>query len=175
MVTRWLADHLLPALSTHLEAAVGRHLSLFFDKAELALGEEWVVAQRRALQQSRIMLGIWSPSYFRSRWCVAEFETFRRRSELNSESLFAPVVIHNGDLFPPTARQYQMFDMQRYMIPGEAFRNSQSYIGFEERVRELSRQLEAMLRKVPPFRSDWPIIEPKSMEIPEAKLPRFSS
>jgi hypothetical protein len=46
------------------------------------------------------MLAVWSRSYFASQWCVAELETFTRRSRIASATLVVPVVIYGGGSLP---------------------------------------------------------------------------
>jgi MinD-like ATPase involved in chromosome partitioning or flagellar assembly len=161
LTTEWVYKHLLPLIQAHLELELGEKANVFFDRAEITAGQEWVGVQRRALLQSRLLLAIWSRPYFASRWCLAEFRTFLRRSELVNKNLIVPLTIHDGDSFPPEAQVFQWADFREFMIVGEAFTKSERYLGFDDAVRNLCRVIAPLLKSVPPLNPKWPVIEPK--------------
>src|ERR1044072_2738493 len=53
----------------------------FFDQHDIELGEEWEKTIAKALQESKVMVCIYSPGYFKSPYCGKEWEVFRRRRE----------------------------------------------------------------------------------------------
>lgn len=54
----------------------------FRDQGELKTGADWQLEMMTALQNSRTLVCLYSPAYFKSRWCGCEWETFRLRREL---------------------------------------------------------------------------------------------
>jgi hypothetical protein len=46
---------------------------------DIEAGTEWPTRLQRELKMSRCMLAVLSPVYFQSKWCLAEFESFRDR------------------------------------------------------------------------------------------------
>lgn len=166
-----MVEHFLPLMQARLELEAGRQMRIFFDRAEITAGMEWVEAQRRALLRSRLLLGIWSPSYFASRWCLAELATFRRRSELVHRNLIVPITIHGDASFPTEAQATQWFDFREFMIVGKAFNRSEKYLNFEVAVRQLCGHIESQLKNAPPFDSSWPIVEPKDEASTTAAIP----
>jgi cellulose biosynthesis protein BcsQ len=176
LTTEWVDRQLLPLMQKHLEFELAETVKVFFDRAQITAGQDWAGAQRRALLQSRLLLAIWSPQYFKSRWCLAEFETFRRRSQLVDRNLIVPLTVHNGELFPPEALAMQWADFKEFMIVGRAFnRMTERYVRFEEAVGNLCRQIKSQLNSVPAFNPKWPIIEPKDQITNNLAIPRFSA
>lgn len=166
LVTRWIVQHLLPQLTRSIELHLGRTPTIFIDQAELALGEEWVTQQRMALLQSRMLLGVWTASYFRSRACLAEFETFRRRGELTGGSRLVAALFHNGMRFPVEAQSYQSTDFREYAIAGDTLARSSLYVGFLHKVDQLAEEVVNMITSAPPLDSNWPVVEPKGVAAP---------
>src|SRR5262245_22805354 len=97
--SEWLIDHFLPIFDEYLrneiiEQCARSPRKIFFDQAEInpALrqfedtsgiepGVQWRTALGVAIQQSCCMVGVWSPDYFYSKWCLAEWESFRMREK----------------------------------------------------------------------------------------------
>jgi FxsC-like protein len=53
----------------------------FFDQNEIELGAEWDETIRKALMTSRVMVGVYSPAYFKSSYCGREWQAFHHRRE----------------------------------------------------------------------------------------------
>ena len=51
----------------------------FFDQREIELGEDWDASIVSALQQSKVLLAVASPGYFKSEYCGKEWALFRQR------------------------------------------------------------------------------------------------
>jgi FxsC-like protein len=51
----------------------------FFDQHDIELGEEWEKTIAQALQESKVMVCIYSPGYFKSSYCGKEWEVFQQR------------------------------------------------------------------------------------------------
>lgn len=178
MITRWLHDHLLPLIGDWMTLALGRELQFFMDNAEIAPSANWPPSQRLVLSRSRVMLALWSPLYFASRWCLAEFETFRLRSELVGQSLLVPMILHGGKNLPLEAQTIQSLDVSRFVVTGGAFRQSQRYEEFDLTIKKWSQTLTAALENTPPWNSDWPVVEPNDVRVPkpeEVEIPRFDA
>jgi hypothetical protein len=161
LVTNWVVEQLLPLMQEYLELELGRKADVFLDQAVIATGQDWANAQRRALLHSRLLLAIWSPAYFASRWCFAEFTTFLERSNLVRQNLIIPLAIHGGQSFPTEAKAFQWANFQEFMIIGKAFKQTPRYVDFQVAVRALCQDITRLLENVPPFNPDWPIAEPK--------------
>ena len=151
---------------------------LFMDSAEIEAGESWVEAQRTALASSKMMLAVLTPSYFRSRACLAELETFSLRSSDRSTPWFIPILF-SGTIsqFPEYVRRYQFVDLSRYMFSGKAFQETTDYLEFQQGVRGLARVLGEALSKTPPLYPNWRVVEPRATNLPlgdsSVALPRL--
>ena len=51
----------------------------FFDDAEIEPGEKWPEKLASALQQSRVFIGLYSPTYFKKEYCGKEWAVFSSR------------------------------------------------------------------------------------------------
>lgn len=56
----------------------GSQLRVFFDTAEIRTGDDWENRIKTGLRQSKLMLAIISPTYFRSSYCRREWEEYVR-------------------------------------------------------------------------------------------------
>src|SRR5262249_29189542 len=52
---------------------------LFIDEEGIDTGERITDKLRYGLKHSRCLVGLWSPLYFHSRWCTAEWRSFANR------------------------------------------------------------------------------------------------
>jgi FxsC-like protein len=74
----------------------------FFDQQEIELGATWDETIIDALQDSKVMVSIYSPGYFQSQYCGKEWEIFMQRCKLHREQR-----IRAGDLnadLPPSIK-----------------------------------------------------------------------
>jgi hypothetical protein len=54
---------------------------LFFDTEDIRTGQRWHNKLEEALRTSKCVVCIWSPLYFKSKWCVSEWTTFEQRGQ----------------------------------------------------------------------------------------------
>src|ERR1035438_888841 len=73
----------------------GQPARIFFDREGIRVGDRWPDTIREALKTSKCMVGLWSPSYFQSHWCVSEWRSFLARERLFAATeprrLIAPI------------------------------------------------------------------------------------
>ncbi|MEY4806681.1 MAG: hypothetical protein RLZZ206_1070 [Cyanobacteriota bacterium] len=89
----------------------------FFDQESIETGDNWDAALQAALQQSRVLVPLYSPAYFKSEYCGKEWQSFQFRREAyaakhgcDQPAVIRPVVwipIRLGDKFtlPDTVSQ----------------------------------------------------------------------
>jgi len=155
---------------------LGEDPEVFFD-GQLEVGADWPEALAEALNYSCCMVAVWSPTYFRSKWCMAEWQTMSAREQEfgikldGLPGLVYPVVYSDGDYFPEEAkRTQQKRDLQDYAYPYAQFKNSEKYLIFHDKVAEIAKDLEKWLRRIPDYSSDWQSVRPE----PTAPyLPKF--
>ena len=178
----WVTQMLLNNLIASLEDQLPNPVTYFIDE-EIQPGAIWEERIRGKLMVSKVALCIWSPSYFQSDWCMAEWKSMERRQELltNARPEFAdspvlfPVIYSNGDYFPPDAQgtQYsRMFIEDPELLNHvEAFKQSVKYAELASRTRKLAEQLAPRIAHAPPFQSGWPWVRPESLQAPMIDKP----
>jgi hypothetical protein len=180
-VMDWVKNHFYPLLEQRLpdELPVEYKTKIFVDLDEIETGSDWPAKLRQALKGSRCILPVWSPEYFRSDWCMAEWMTMLERQRLlglgteqQPDGLIYPVVFADGEHFPPEARRAQYKDLRKWNIPHPVFRETTDYVEFDRQVQLLVNELAGMIRRAPEWR-DWPIITPVVDERVDVKLPRL--
>jgi len=173
----WLHTHFVPVLTNRLEAILDEDPDIFVDQ-KIEVGTDWPDVLDEALNQSCCMIAVWSPKYFRSKWCLAEWETMLAREEKlglksnGSPGLVYPVVYSGGKSFPEIARRTQQrVDLSGYAYPYPQFRNTDKFLAFHDKVSEIADDLQQWLDNVPPWSPDWERI--KKPEMSEPDPPRF--
>jgi hypothetical protein len=180
-VGEWVHNHLAPTLRRALANQMVGEPRVFVDADEIEPGDPWPQRLQWALHRSRLLLPVWSPPYFGSRWCLAELRTMVRRQELlgvggpaGHGSLVYPVRYSDGSTFPPEARgihEERVFSAWGYPYP--QFAQTQLYLEFHDAVQELAARLAARLATVPPWQDGWPSEFPDPVEARPAALPRL--
>lgn len=169
-VGQWVCNHLVPRLEARL-GNISRDKPKIFCDFKIEEGTNWPAELKRQLRGSRLLLTIWSADYFRSRWCMAEWESFQRReaelglfSDASPQGLVYPVRYADGEHFHPRAKETQCRkDFSTLNYPDEVFRLSPKYMEFDDLVQRMADDLEVRLREIPPWRSDFPIVEPQAL------------
>jgi len=154
----------------------GRDARIFVDRDCIEIGDRWPDSVRAGIRSSKCMIGIWSPRYFQSRWCVSEWHSFLAREqqvELGVHTLVAPVRFHDGEYFPSQAANVQCVDFSNYTATIPAFWQSQRAVEFEGPLKAFARSVAAVVRRAPPFRPDWPVVESEPLEPPNVELRRL--
>ena len=129
----------------------------FLDTENIQVGDLWANRIIEALKHSRLLLAVWTPSYFRSPWCQFEWETFEQRSKLLATPLTVPLLLADGEYLPEQAKAIQYRDVRSYARTGSAFKLTERYIKFEDEIQELATDIARMLDAVPAALSDWPM------------------
>jgi len=139
---------------------------IFFDTQEIRTGQQWHDRLADALKSSKAMVCVWSPVYFVSTWCVSEWKTFAKREELVGRNLVIPASYHDGDSFPPKAKDKQQFDMSDFTSTAAQFWNTERADRFEERcLKPFARDVAALVRKAPPYDPGFPVEEAKPEDL----------
>lgn len=169
-VLDWVDNHFLQLLKDWLNEADGfeRDPEIFVDREEINPGMRWPAKLEDALKHSKILVCVWSPSYFRSPWCLAEWKSMQSREKLlglgtpaNPEGLVYPVKFNDGESFPQDAKQVQFRDLSRWNNSVKSFRDTPAYVGFEDEIKSIADQLSAMISKAPDWRPDFPVELPQ--------------
>jgi hypothetical protein len=137
---------------------------IFWDKTSLGAGDLLLPNLRRCILYSKCIVPVWSNDYFRSSWCVAEWESFRRRGEavgLQTSGLVIPVRFV-GKNFPPKANE--VLSENFYEFSSLVGKDSQKFELFRQRVQAFSERVAKVVLSAPPHRVDWPVIDAMEIE-----------
>lgn len=69
-------SHFVETIKRIFRQRTGTVLQIFIDEQEIATAEEWEQRINSALKNSQVMVALLSPSYFTSRWCGREWDSF---------------------------------------------------------------------------------------------------
>lgn len=151
-----LKEWLEPWLSQELQ----RDARIFLDQEDIRTGERWRAKLSDSLQKSRCMVCLWSPLYFQSKWCVAEWQTFRLRGTEFGSDLIIPARFHDGEFYPPSAKEVEARDFSKFTSVSPRFWHSDLALEFEQKhLREFAEEIRFAIEAAPEFDEAFPIIE----------------
>ncbi len=158
----WVTQHFLPYFQHQLGNALARRANLFIDRTGIHLGQKWPTRIKQALARSRCLVGIWSPLYFQSLWCLSECAVMRHREANlgfgtggNAEGLIVGVRVNDGIHFPDYARDSQSADMEPYFFDEQGFTQSALYVDFQKKVADLAKEVARVVNNAPTWSDDW--------------------
>ncbi len=130
-------------------------------------GVEWPLNLRDALQKSRLLVAVWTPPFFQSRWCQAEWASMLLREEVMESArirpargLVYPVVYSDGQHFDERAKATQWKrDLRDFGYPYPSFKDSPAYLRFHDAVRDMAEEIDTHLAEIPDWSADWPVAE----------------
>ncbi len=180
-VPEWVHNHFHPMLLRCLTDELEHPPRVFLDVEKIQTSDHWPSRLVEAHRHSRVLVAVWTPSYFGSRWCLAEWRTMLERQRIlglaapgNPCSLVYPVVLKDGARFPPEARRTQCRDMKRWNNSVRAFDQVPEYVEFENQVAAAASDLVTLLTVVPDWRPDWPVLDDREPPAPDPPdLPRL--
>lgn len=168
----WIVDYFLPQLVACLEEEVpnviGRPLApIVIDQAAVnpqytdarlagvvgfQIGDDWRTSLKHVISKARCLIAIWSPAYFLSDICLAEWHSFRQRD------MVVPLSVHDGESFPAEAGAQHRANMNAYFLVGPALRQSQTFLDFQNAMKQFSVGAARKIAQAPQWQ-DWPLIE----------------
>jgi len=175
-VGQWVHNHFLPVLRDCLDVQLAEVPRIFVDTAQ-PTGVEWPENIMEALLRSRLLVAVWTPPFFRSLWCTAEWASMLEREKLLAVSgrkphrgLVYPVVYSDGKYFDPRANVTQARDLTAYTYPYPGFRESAAFLKFHDVVMSIAEEIGRHLEEIPDWEPDWPIIKPRPTSAPAIGL-----
>jgi hypothetical protein len=174
-VKDWVEHHFYAALTQCLEAECHDSPKIY-NYAEREPGAEWPPEVRDALARSKLLVCIWTPRYFSSRWCIAEWKTMcarARAARIELEHLIYPIQYGDGNYYPLEARNQRQSDFRKWAIPVKSWMDNPEYVEFRRAVQKIAESLAGRLESVPEWSTEWPLVEPEPEPEPIIKLPRY--
>lgn len=179
-VLDWVRNHFYPLLDQWLPnfTPVTQRPKIFIDW-QIETGAKWPAALKNALKVSRCLIPVWTPEYFRSEWCVAEWKTMIKREQLcrrgttqNPLGLIYPVIFSDGEHFPTGALDTQHKDLREWNYQYPVFRETAGYLAFDRAIQQLSQELANFIQRAPTWR-DWPVVTPRPTRTVTVRIPRL--
>ncbi len=165
-ISDWVVNHFYPELSDWLATSLPYDPKIYLDQQQ-DVGVAWPQNVKRALLRSRCLVTVWAPQYFRSEWCMAEWQSMLRREQVlnmkspdNPMGLVYPVVFHDGEWFPEEAQNTQHKCLKKWNCPHPVLKQSPDYIEFVSTVQEIADDLATMISQAPIWDQDWPVVLP---------------
>lgn len=160
----WLPTYFEPLFQEYLDnfLASHRYKGLIFRDSKLEAGDRWRQKIATLLKSSCTLLTFWSPQYFESPYCWAEWLTFRQREielKMSDSGLVVPVLACEGDAFPQDAELTQAVDLSKFVTKCRGFENMPQFMDFESAVKDLARNVAQRVKASPEFRPDWPVVD----------------
>lgn len=155
----FVSQNLVPLLTQWIEEQWERSATFFLDTDAIRTGDVWARTIVNALKSSRVLLAVWTPSYFRSSWCQFEWQTFQERAQAVGTPLSLPLLLADGEFLPPTVRSVQYVDVRSYARVGKAFQDTPTWVEFQGVVETLARDVARLLNLAPPEPAAWPMPE----------------
>jgi hypothetical protein len=120
-------------------------------------GTEWQKELERAMRVSRCMIALCSNTYFDSRWCTLELETFQLRQAKATAPIFVPIsVVQQQKLPADFIQKYQTFDIHDYVVDGPSLFQSPEFVHFVRQIAFIAEKVANSICGAPAF-EDWPI------------------
>jgi hypothetical protein len=165
----WMRDLFYPWFKEKLEEAFANENFpsdpvIFFDQVKIDEGSNWKLAIQQAVQSSKVMVSICTPTYFRrSEWCVREFAAmyFRGKSlgfltASKNKGLVTPLIKQQIENLPDSVQLLQFLDYSKFNQVGTAFKNTSEYLEFQKVVQGDAITLAKFIKeKVPAWRVDF--------------------
>jgi hypothetical protein len=167
----WVRNHFHELLEQWLsESVLGKAPRIFID-SQVRTGTEWRDELGHALLHSRVLVPVWSPSYYRAKWCVWEHASMRAREDAlgmrtmaNRDRLIFPVLFNNN--VPPEFGGIQYHDLRQYNLPSESFSKTPEYLDFLREMQTFTKDLAEDLEHAPAWQQGWPLAQPPVDESP---------
>jgi len=177
----WMRNNFLPRLKACLADQFANEPKVFIDE-EMDRGANWPHRLENALNRSKIMVAVFSPQFFRSPWCRAEWDTMVARERLfglntaeQPQGLIYPVLFSDSENFPDFARRRSWRDFTDFNQPDLVFQQTIKWPDFHTEVEKVAIDLDKLLPRVPDWQPGWPAHRPEGLPYRTATpLPRFS-
>lgn len=166
---RWTRDNFVRALSSLLRVRMGT-VNIFVDET-IENGASWPNHLAMSLSRSRIMVAVLSRDYFQSDWCRLELALMHHREKAvnlrtaaNPWGLIIPVVIDDGNCFPPEVQAMQGESLHAFANPFMRPDSPKQEAMAEVLRNKLCISIERALEVAPDFDPAWELVAHQQFE-----------
>lgn len=171
LVRDWTRRVFVPVFKQWWPHVCGGDPRIFIDEDSIEPGAPWPVALEDALRRSRCLLGVWSPDYFTSDWCLAEFHTMLRRQQATGATIVVPLQFSDGDFYPDEARALEWITVEPYNWMRS--RSRANTRGFVRTVQNVCQRVAEVVRTAPAWDARWQVVKPTAAAAPAFSKPEF--
>ncbi|ROP38194.1 TIR domain-containing protein [Saccharothrix texasensis] len=179
-VQKWLLNHFHQKLLECLADQLAPTPTVYVDRT-MSRAVHWPSSLQHALRHSKIMIQLLTPHYFQSRWCRAEWYSMLEREKVlgianpgQPMGLIYPILYSDSDNFPPEGKERSWQNFKEFANPDPPYQETREFIHFHREVNRVAADLVELLHQVPPWRDDWPDVDPPDPVLPPpVPLPRF--
>ncbi len=155
----WISEHFRPLLEHRVGLALGREPKIFIHEIthNLPVGAEWPPALAKEIAASRVLIPLWTKTFFNSRWCTSELAHMIRRQQslgANAPILVMPMIIHDGDDFPPSLGVIQTLDIKA-CYNTRMHRNSRKAEQLSDLLDSHALSIAAAINAAPAWNAEW--------------------
>jgi hypothetical protein len=176
-VGTWVSERFLRDFVGYLNEELGHKARVFYDRDELAPGDNWKQEIQRGLKESKVLVAVCSARYFGdSEYCQTEWYTFGDVSvgDWTVHRPRIPLKYNDGDSFPEEANSTQQIDFSNANLIIEAFyKNDARAIVYEDNVRRLAKAVVKAIGNAPEFSEGFPVNERTEAIRHHLKQPRL--
>lgn len=141
---------------------------IFFDQIDNEPGDAWPQNLANALSTSKVLVSVCSPTYFRSKWCLSEWNSFLKREQfLNITGLRIPVRHNDCENY---LQDIQWSDFSEYTTPATEWYQSAQAKPFYDKINEVARKVARAIIAAPPFAA-WPPVQ--APDSPSPTIPQL--
>jgi TIR domain-containing protein len=160
----WIKKHFFPLLEHRVGLELGRDPTVYVHEVaqQIPAGSIWPQALAQSLAGSRILVALWTKSYFNSRWCTEELvhmlareQHTACRSVANTFGLIVPVVIHDGRDFPQTLNYIEKLEIQGFYNT-RMREDSELAEQLSEALGVHAQGFASAIENAPAWQPDWP-------------------
>ena len=157
---RWTEKNFVRALRLLLHPALGK-VNIFVD-TQIESGVSWPPRLAKALACSKVLIPILSRNYFQGDWCCLELALMLDREQktgfrcqANPSGLILPIVIDDGDCFPPEISAIQSKQQFHEFANPDMCLGTPTQERFTGAIKAWTPDIEMALQHAPPFDPNW--------------------
>jgi len=158
---QWIQEHFEPLLLHSVELELGYRPTIFRD-VRLSDGGSWPADLGLALGASKVLVSLWTKTYFHSDWCVREMAAMLEREQdtgyrttTQPQALVLPGVLHDCDPVPDKVAHIQCRILREYFNV-RMRRDSTKAEELADAIQAFAPAVAAAILGAPEWQSAWP-------------------
>lgn len=174
--SQWMVEHFVPLFEQYLRNEVADRCErdpdkLFLDREEVRPGMNIPSRVRDGIKRARCLVALVSPSYFRSQWCLVEWDSFKTRGQNEDRDLVVPAILHDGTTVRAAIGDTMWADFDNYTIIGPGFRKTAKYVTLQKKIKKLAKRVGEVIASAPPWKEEFQVCESPTTSIaPDPKI-----